>query len=99
MIISVWGRLTLDVVRNLYGDAVDIPALGAELRVTLRVALALRVALDVTRLAAISLLTPRSRRPRSSDDGATNTVTLKDKVHRRNPPSAHASLNLSAWGR
>ena len=54
-------------------------ALG-EARVALSVALAVRVALDVTRLSAISLGTRRPWRPRRSDDGTTNAVTCKIKA-------------------
>ena len=80
------NRLTLDVVCDFQSNAgvvqclsqpadVDLSAPRAVAGVTLRVALALRVALDVTRLTPISFLTPWSRRPRGSGDGATETVT------------------------
>lgn len=77
--------LTLDVVCNLHGDVgvvqrlsepadVDVSARAA-LRVAMRVGLALRVALDVTRLSTLSFLTSWSWRPWWSDDGATNIIT------------------------
>lgn len=84
--IALQQALILDVVCNFHGDTgvvqilrkpadINISAIRAVSRVTLSIALAVCVALDVTRLSAISLLTPLSRRPRRSDDGTTNTVT------------------------
>lgn len=84
--IALQQTLILDVVCNFHGDAgvvqilrkpadINLFAIRAVSRVTLSIALAVCVALDVTRLSAISLLTPLSRRPRRSDDGTTNTVT------------------------
>lgn len=78
--------LTLDVVRNFQGNVgvvqclseladVDLSVLGTIARVTLRLALALHVALDVTWLSTISFLTSRSLGTGRSNDGAPNVVT------------------------